>query len=943
MDGQLTMRLKISLLPALCLLAIAALAPTFALASGAASASRISAEVDSSQLARLTGSLLPMAQPRYDTGRLAPSTKLEGISIYFSRSAAQEADLQALLAAQQNPASPQYHQGLTPDQFAVRFGISDADLAKAQAWLQQQGFQIDSIARSRNMIRFTGTVAQVEQAFATQMHTYSVPFKDIREKHFAPSTELSIPAALAPVVLGVRNLDDFRPHSMRTTSHVSTAKPQFTSGISGSNFIAPGDIDVIYDINSLHSAGYTGAGQTIDIMGRSSIVPADIAAFQSAAGLTVKAPIISIVPNSGSATLFSGDESESDLDLEWSGAIATGATLNFIYTGNAQNYGVFDSLQYAVDSKIGNIISISYGSCEYDLGQTNINTIEAIASQAASQGQSIFAASGDQGSTTCYGSTNDTKAQQEQLNVSYPASSAYVTGVGGTEFNEGSGTYWDTTSGSNDILTSAKSYIPEVVWNDDSSQYGLSASGGGVSTFVPRPSWQAGVTGIPSGTYRLVPDISLDASNDHEPYLFCSSDTSAWSTGQQASCNSGFRDSSSTDLTVAGGTSFATPIFAGIVALINQKANEVSGQGLINPTLYTLAANSSTYGSAFHDITSGNNDCTAGSTYCSGSIGYSATTGYDQTTGLGTVDADMLANAWPAGSSTLIGTTTTITPSNTAPSTGTNVTYTIGVSSNTGSTTPTGTVDISVNGTAATTVTLTNGAATYQASYSTAGAYSIVASYQGDTTHAASTGTTSINVGGVSSGKGTFTITAPTLTVTDGTLGTSTITVTPAGGYTGTILFSLSTTSSNLTYVCPVISNLTVSGTAPVTTTLGMDTNGANCYATGQVRKSIKHLSASNAPGSSPRGPIAAGTALAGLLLFGLLGRKSARLRSLAAVILIASAGIAFSGCGGGSSSSGGGTTIPNPPTGSYTITLTGTDSTTSTITYSTNFTLTID
>ena len=942
MDGQLTMRLKISLLPSLCLLAIAALAPTFALASGAATASRISAEIDSSQTARLTGSLLPMAQPRYDTGRLAPSTRLEGISLYFSRSAAQEADLQALLAAQQNPASPQYHQWLTPDQFAVRFGMSDSDLAKAQAWLQQQGFQIDSIARSRNMIRFSGTASQVEQAFATQMHSYSVPFQGVIEKHFAPSTELSLPAALAPVVLGVRNLDDFHPHSMRTASHISTAKPQFTSGISGSNFIAPGDIDVIYNIGALHSSGYTGAGQTIAIMGQSSIVPADIAAFQSAAGLTVKAPSTTIVPSSGTATIVSGDESESDLDLEWSGAIATGANISFIYTGNAPNYGVFDSFQFAVDNKIGNIISISYGACEFDLGLANINTIEAIASQGQAQGQSIFAASGDQGSTACYGSTTDTTAQQEQLNVSYPASSAYITGVGGTEFNEGSGTYWDTTSSGNDILTSAKSYIPEVVWNDDSSQYGLSASGGGVSTFVPRPSWQTGVPGIPSGTFRLVPDVALDASNDHEPYLFCSSDTSAWSTGQVASCNSGFRDSSSTDLTVAGGTSFATPIFAGIVALINQKANEVSGQGLINPTLYTLAANSATYAGAFHDITSGNNNCNAGSSYCSGSIGYSATTGYDQTTGLGTVDADALANAWPTGSSTLIGTTTTITPSNTAPSAGASVTYTIGVSSNTGATIPTGTVDISVNGTATTTVTLTNGAATYQASYATAGSYTVVAAYQGDTTHTASTGTTSINVGGTSSGKGTFTITAPNMTVTDGTLGTSTITVTPAGGYTGTIIFSLSTTSSNLTYVCPDISNLTITGTAPVTATLGMDTNGQNCYTTGQVRKSTKHLSASNTPGSSPRGPIAAGTALAGLLLFGLLGRKSARLRGLAAVILIASAGIAFSGCGGGGNNNNGGTTIPNPPTGSYTITLTGTDSTTSTITYSTNFTLTI-
>jgi hypothetical protein len=171
-----------------------------------------------------------------------------------------------------------------------------------------------------------------------------------------------------------------------------------------------------------------------------------------------------------------------------------------------------------------------------------------------------------------------------------------------------------------------------------------------MSTFTPRPSWQTGVTGIASGSSRLVPDVSLSSSAEYAPYLYCSSDTSAWSTGQKASCNSGFRDSATQDLTVAGGTSFAAPIFAAMMAIINQKESS-SGQGVANKTLYSLAASGSTYASAFHDITSGGNQCTAGSSYCSpaGASEYAAGTGYDEATGLGSVDFNNLMNAWSGG------------------------------------------------------------------------------------------------------------------------------------------------------------------------------------------------------------------------------------------------------------------------------------------------------
>ena len=520
---------------------------------------RIRTEINSSEMSQLKVSQQPLARAEFDAGRMSPSTRLNGMSIVFSRSTAQQADLDALLAAQQDPTSRQYHQWLSPEQFAARFGMAQADIDKVQTWLQQQGFAIDSVARSRNMIRFSGTAGQVEQAFQTEMHYYSIG----GERHFAPSTVLSVPTAIAPTVEAVRNLSNFRPKPM----HVRT-RTAFTSSQSGNVFFAPGDIGVTYDINPLYSSGVDGTGQSIAVMGQSAIQTSDIENFETAAGLPVKDPVNVIVPGSGSSTIVSGgDEGESDLDVEWSGAIAKGATIDFVYTGNNTTFNAYDSIQYAVEEKIGTIISISYGTCETALGTFSL---ESTFKQAAAQGQTIIAASGDQGSTACSGDTQNglTTAQQFGIAVNYPASSPYVTGVGGTEISAANSvstnsTYWAAQS-SSDTLTSAKTYIPEIVWNDNSTKFGLSASGGGASALFSKPSWQTGVPGIPNDGKRDVPDVALYSSPDLPGYLFCTSDTSDWApasgtaAAQAASCNSGFRDSATGDLTVAGGTSFAT-------------------------------------------------------------------------------------------------------------------------------------------------------------------------------------------------------------------------------------------------------------------------------------------------------------------------------------------------------------------------------------------------
>jgi subtilase family serine protease len=951
------------------------------------SAARIHTEISSAQPAVLNGSLHPMAQPQYDAGRVAADTRLDGITILFNRSPQQEAGLKALIAAQQKPASPLFHQWLTPDQFATSFGMTDADLSKVEAWLQEQGFTVDSVARSKNAIHFSGTARQVEQAFSTEMHNYAIN----GTHHFAPSTDLSVPAALAPVVLAVKNLDDFKPRAQSRSAANSGVRPNFTSSQTGNVFFDPDDIATVYDIKPLYNEGLTGAGQSITLVGQSAIQTSDIEAFQSAAGITVKDPTQYLVPNSGTSTVHAdGDEAESDLDLEWSGAIAPGATINFVYTGSNTSYGAFDSIVYAIDQKIGTIVSSSYGQCETSLSTTTLGAggkaqpaLEAAFEQAASQGQTVLSAAGDDGSTDCFGINGLTTAQQQALAVDYPASSQYVTAMGGTQISQAEAAYeksdtayWAAANGE-DVISSALKYIPEVVWNDDVSTCTsldcLSAGGGGASALFSKPSWQTGVPGIPSDGKRDVPDLAMYASPEYPGFLVCSSDSSFYQTGQTNSCVNGFRDSNDTDLTVAGGTSFNGPIFSGILALISQKQGYATGQGLINPILYKLASDSTTYASAFHDITSGNNDCNvSATTICSGAIGFSADTGYDQASGLGSVDVANLAAAWPASTAvapTLIATTTTITASNATPNLGANDTFTITVAAASG--TPTGTVSVSIDGESPIEETLTsNGTFVYTGSLSTAGSHTVFASYGGNSTYAVSTASVSVVASVLSSGNGTIALAATSATLTVASLGSGsqTIKITPSGGYTGTLNLTLTTSNSTaLANLCAVWGDenssgngvVAVTGTAAANTSLTLDDNASDCTGTGAAQPGGKrplrvlHPGATaqkNAPGNSApgsnRNPLPMSVAFAGLLLAGFMGRSSRKLRGLAAILVLAAAGLVVTACGSSvnntSGTGTGTTTSTNPPAGTYTITVTGTDSSTSSITGSTTFTLTI-
>jgi len=490
---------------------------------------------------------------------------------------------------------------------------------KIVGWLRAQGFVIEDVAPSRQWITFAGNARQVESAFKTEIHHYVVN----GISHYANATEPAVPDALADVVLGLQSL-----HNFRVKPRYQSRKAKFTSSISGNHFLVPDDLTTMYDIKKAYSTGIDGTGQSIAVMGQTDILLSDIQTFRSLSGLAANDPSVILVPGSDDPGINNDDLTEADLDLEWAGAAAPNAQIIYVNSNN----GVFDSLLYAIDQNLAPIISISYGDCESHFTAADLNILRTVTQQANAQGITIAASAGDAGAADCDGSIDGRQIARLGPSVDVPASLPYVTGIGGTTLFD-VGNYWTRTN--NGKNGSALSYIPEVAWNDTLifRQSGLVAGGGGRSSVFPKPSWQVG-RGVPRDNARDVPDVSLAASM-HVGYLICSA----------GSCVNGFR-ASDDSLTVIGGTSVGAPVFAGIIALLDQKLN--SAQGNVNPGLYVVA---SAAPGAFHDIVHGANwlPCQPGSPGCShGVIGYTATRGYDLATGLGSIDVFKLLTAWPS-------------------------------------------------------------------------------------------------------------------------------------------------------------------------------------------------------------------------------------------------------------------------------------------------------
>jgi len=450
--------------------------------------SRIISPIDESRLAVLRGNTHPMTRAAFDRGAAADSLQMDQLLLVLQRSATQQAALDHLLAAQQDKSSGSYHQWLSPDEFGQRFGVSDADIQKVQDWLASQGFEVSGVSRGRDVITFSGNAAQVRRAFHTTIHDYVLNDRD----HLANATDPAIPAALAPVVAGVRSLNNFfpKPKYRAVAAHgmKATIRPHLTLTDANGNTlfgVGPADFATIYGITPLWNAAspIDGTGVTIAIVSGSDINTADVNQFRTIFGLpAIKFTTIvpkgstdpGVVPSSANGGL-NGDEDETEaiFDVEWSGAVAKGANIDLVASKDtATSAGIDLSALYIVDQDLAPILSESYGNCELSLGSAGNAFYSNLWSQAAAEGITVSVSTGDNGAAGCdfppsSSSATGPFAGVYGLAVNGIASTPYDVAVGGTDFEDHASpnAFWGSSNATGS-LASVKSYVPETAWND---------------------------------------------------------------------------------------------------------------------------------------------------------------------------------------------------------------------------------------------------------------------------------------------------------------------------------------------------------------------------------------------------------------------------------------------------------------------------------------------
>ncbi len=599
------------------------------------------------------------------------------VSVILSRDAAAQTAFDQLLADQQNPNSPYYHQWLTPQQVGQLYGPTADDLAAVGAWLTSQGLRVESIAPSRVIVRASGSLAMVGNAFRTSFGMFGLR----GQQRLSAVSEPLIPAALSPLIRSVHGLTQtqYEPQSRFSLRELPAAgkRPQVDLG-SGEYAMLPNDFAVIYDIASVYSGGDKGATigsktQRIAIIGKSRIVASDISNYESLAGLpSVQPNVVLAGTDPGVATGKNvGFASEATLDVDRVIGTAPGAQVDLVISADSSTGedGVDIAMTYNIDTLLDPVMTVSFGSCEVQNGSADTDYYNSQFETAASEGISTFVSADDSGVAGCDMPFQQPPATQV-ASINVLCASSYVTCVGGTEFNDiaDPSLYWSASNASAGN-ESALSYIPEGAWNEPTylnssgqTAYQVAAGGGGASVYIAKPSWQTGA-GVPADGFRDVPDVSFSAA-DHDGYVGC------FAAGG-GSCVS---SSSGTEITVFSGTSAAAPGMAGVAALLNTKLGEA--QGNLSPMLYRLAASAPT---AFHDVTvatSGVMGCTSAtpsmcnnstpgeSSLTGGLAGYLVATGYDLATGLGSVDvAKLIAAAGGGGSGAAGSFTLTASPS----------------------------------------------------------------------------------------------------------------------------------------------------------------------------------------------------------------------------------------------------------------------------------------
>ena len=882
----------------------------------------ITQNVDESKLVTLAGNTRPETITKQnDRGPVADSYPMEHMMLQLKRPAEQERELEAYIDEAHDTSSPNFHHWLTAKEFGARFGLAQQDLDTVTRWLESHGFKVNVVYENRLLIDFSGTAGQLREAFHTEIHSLNV--KGV--KHIANMSNPRIPAALAPAVAGVVSLHDFKPKTMY--------KPKADYTFAGNGYtyyaVVPSDLATIYNLNPLFQSGITGQGQTVVLIEDSNVYStSDWVNFRSVFGLSsyTSGSFTQVHPKppSGPSNCVNPDTNPDDfeatLDVEYASAAAPNATIELASCQDTSTFGGLIALQNLLNASSAPpaVMSMSYGECEaYDGAAMNAAFYSAY-QQAVTEGVSMYVSSGDTGAALC--SSDYPNWVVTGIGVSGFASTPYNVAVGGTDFGDTyagtNSTYWSSTNTS--TFGSALSYVPEIPWNGTcgsqlfaeyfgySVTYGddgfcYSATGeaywdtsagsggpsgcatgqsaepgivGGTCAGYAKPSWQS-LTGVPNDGVRDLPDISLFASNGYwlhyYPVCFTDPDNGG------VSCSL-----TPDDWPGAGGTSFASPIMAGIQALINQKTGE--RQGNPNPTYYSLAAAeygasgdiscNSTLGNAvsgscvFHDVTLGDIDepCqTVGcywpnadeSTPTDPTVGdlstsdnayepaYVATTGWDFATGIGTVNAANLVNNWPAPAP---GFTLAATPGALSIIHGNSGTSAIAIIPQGGFS---GNVTLTVSGlpngvaaafspnpaTTSSTLTLTVSA--------TAAPAAATLTITG--TSGALTNTTTLSLT-VTVGNPAFTLSSAPggVAIVQGAgSGASTINITPENGFTGTVAFSASGLPKGVTAsfsTNPATSSTTVTFTAAETARKGTATvtiSGASGSATASTTISL--------------------------------------------------------------------------------------------------------
>ncbi|HUA80492.1 MAG TPA: protease pro-enzyme activation domain-containing protein [Dyella sp.] len=606
-----------------------------------AEAPRVTQAVDNRVVSALSNTHLAFLSHATAAGKVDDAMPMNHMQLILRRSDQRSSAMESLIAAQHDPSSSKFHQWLTPDEVGSTFGVADADISAAKSWLVSQGFTVNGVYPNKMQIDFSGTAGQVRQAFHTQESRYVVN----HVTHIANAGDISVPSALSEVIVGVAGLTDFRPQPLHVAPQVgqfnrgksnfqikqtATTTPghpavNFTGGVRG---FVPYDMQTIYNTSSLYLQGYTGAGITIAVVEDDGMDPVDWPNFVSQFGLGSYGGTFTqfqpqLTPSTGNCTDPGGEDEFSEsietvLDSEYSTAMAPGANIWVATCADSDSTNFFGGVFTAADNLINNtnaagrpnIISASYGYGEGFTDAASKAAIDSMWAQADVEGISVFISSGDSGSNPSF---NGSIINGVGVDANSFATSPNDTAVGGTDTADVlDGTtkkYFNSTL--NAVYGSAKSYVPELTWNqscgntvaasklvnttalkfcknaliyDPYGYYVTSESGsGGPSSIDAKPAWQRIVYGAAKDQSRDLPDVSLFGGSygGYSWVILC--------TGYYP-CTPNF----TSPVELVGGTSLSAPMMAGIQALIDQGLASTglsANQGNAAPTLYELARN----------------------------------------------------------------------------------------------------------------------------------------------------------------------------------------------------------------------------------------------------------------------------------------------------------------------------------------------------------------